>query len=676
VQFELPPLHVANVRRYMTAALIGLAIALVAYLWVLWDHGLDPLRTAWSNGAASNFYDLQARALFHGDWHVPRGTLSIEAFVVDGREYMYFGPFPALLRMPILAITDSFDGQLTALSMLLAWLVTALFSSLLVWRIRVLVRGPVALGRAEAASYAVFLATITSGSALLHLAAMPWVYNEDFAWGAALGIGTLFAVIGVLEKPTAGRVLGVGALALAATLSRTTIGWGCVIAVLLTAIWFGLGRGGNENRRWCPALLVVGMTVFSIGCAVNWVKFGIPFGVDMGSQIFTKVNHHRREVLAANGGRLWSPTFVPSTAWAYLRPNGVHFTSVYPFVTLPTSPAEELGGVTLDQTYRAGSIPATMPLLFLLGLWGVVAAFRRRANGVLRLMRLPLIAAAMATTGVLVWGYIAHRYIAEFIPLLVVAGALGMVDLWRRFEGKSQRVGLALFVSIVTVGGFSVLANLGLSSSPTDATAWRGHRVRDFVEMQKQISDFTGHPLNGKIARGGRLPKWAPADQLFVLDDCSGLYLSTGERESPTWVTVELGPGFRHAFDVTYHDKDQGRIPLVTIGDNRTTVVSMEDRGIDWIRWIRFRVDGPSHSSVGRWSRLTLGETLRVDVVTDVASRRASVAVAGKHGVDGSIVSDSPVRLQTRPGSQEPRQLVTIVEKPVPVPRLCRELTR
>ena len=34
---------------------------------------------------------------------------------------MYFPPFPALLRLPVLMTTHEFDGRLTLLSMALAW---------------------------------------------------------------------------------------------------------------------------------------------------------------------------------------------------------------------------------------------------------------------------------------------------------------------------------------------------------------------------------------------------------------------------------------------------------------------------------------------------------------------------------------------------------------------------
>ena len=64
---------------------------------------LNPLRAV----PYDNFYDLQARAMFHGHLDLPNGPMGIEAFVHDGRDYTYFGIFPSLLRMPILLVTNS-----------------------------------------------------------------------------------------------------------------------------------------------------------------------------------------------------------------------------------------------------------------------------------------------------------------------------------------------------------------------------------------------------------------------------------------------------------------------------------------------------------------------------------------------------------------------------------------
>ena len=130
-------------RRFTIAMVAGTAIVMIPMLWLLWDMWagtLNPLRGV----PYDNFYDLQARAIFHGHLYLPAGKMGIEAFVHGGRSYTYFGLFPSLIRMPILLVTSSFDGQLTAPSILLAWLCTSFFSSLMLWRVRILMRGEVA----------------------------------------------------------------------------------------------------------------------------------------------------------------------------------------------------------------------------------------------------------------------------------------------------------------------------------------------------------------------------------------------------------------------------------------------------------------------------------------------------------------------------------------------------
>src|SRR6202044_374031 len=120
-------------RRFVWASVVATAVSAVPMVWIFWNLP----QTA---GAASgpihenNYYDLQTRAMFHGHLWLANGSLGIEAFVHGGHQYTYFGLFPSILRMPVLAFTHSMDGRLTAPSLLLAWLVTGLFSSLLLWR--------------------------------------------------------------------------------------------------------------------------------------------------------------------------------------------------------------------------------------------------------------------------------------------------------------------------------------------------------------------------------------------------------------------------------------------------------------------------------------------------------------------------------------------------------------
>ncbi len=299
--------------------------------------------------------------MFHGHLWLANGAIGIEAFVHDGRQYTYFGLFPSIIRMPILLLTSSLDAQLTVPYMLAAWLLTALFVSLLLWRVRLLIRGPVAMGRAEATAFGVLIATILVGSVFTVLASLPYVFAEDLAWSICLTVGSLFALLGVLERPSRGRVWVAGALILCANLDRLTTGWACVVGAVLVAAWFGLGRGGEQNRRWWVPILAAGLIPLLVGCFVNYLKFGVPFGLPVVDQVWTIVNAYRRKFLAANHNSEEGIAFIPSDALAYLRLDGLRFTSVFPFVTLPAGPATAVSGVLFDRRYRTASMPSSMP---------------------------------------------------------------------------------------------------------------------------------------------------------------------------------------------------------------------------------------------------------------------------------------------------------------------------
>src|SRR6185437_9469149 len=204
-------------------------------------------------------YDVQARAIMHGHLSLPHGSISVEAFVHDGRQYTYFGILPSLLRIPFFLFTNSLDGRFTALSMFGAWVVAAVFSCLLLWRLRVLLRGDVLLGWFEAVSYGLFLASVLVGSVLLYLASNPDVYAEDEAWSIALACASLFALVGVLERPSWRRVIVCGLLVLLTNLNRATTGYAAVLASLLIATWFALGRAGPDRRRWALPMALAGL---------------------------------------------------------------------------------------------------------------------------------------------------------------------------------------------------------------------------------------------------------------------------------------------------------------------------------------------------------------------------------------------------------------------------------
>ena len=367
-------------RRFVIASAIAIVIVAIPYIWVLtdlWNSAPSFFRTVLPRSDLSNFYDIQARAMLHGHLSVPKGSLGEETFIHDGRQYTYFGIFPSLLRIPVLLFTHALDGRLTAISIFLAWLLTGIVTAMLIWRVRTVMGGSLAtqLGRIEVTIYATVIATVLGGSILMYLAASPWVYSEDIAWSIALTVSALFALVGVLEAPSRGRVIGLGFFVLAAVLTRGSTGYGCVLGVLLASGWFLAGRGGEENKRWWWPVLGAGLIPLVVAFAISWAKFGVLYGYPLYDQVYFRTHHQGR----INHGAYFSVNYLATSLKTYLGSSGFRLTSVFPFISLPEFPVRAVGHVGLFGTEEVTSIPGSMPLLTLLSIGGVIAASRARS---------------------------------------------------------------------------------------------------------------------------------------------------------------------------------------------------------------------------------------------------------------------------------------------------------
>lgn len=600
----------------------GAAAGLVPYLLVLWDFGFHPLRGATADHLNGHFYDVQARALLDGHLDVPPGSLGIEAFVVDGRHHMYFGPFPALLRLPLLALTDRFDGRLTALSMLAGWVVLAAALSALIIQVRTVLRADAAVSRFEAAGYGVLVAAVTGGSVLVYLASQPWVYHEVYVWSSALAIATVAGLVALWRRPTWGRAAGTSALALATMLTRLPAGWAMALALVATGV---LVATRGASRRVGGALAGAGAAVAAAGSAVNWVRFHHVYRFPIEQHEWTRLSAHRRFVLLHNGGRIDGPQFFWTDLVAYLRPDGIRFVPYFPFVTFPARPPSPVWGVYLDESFRTGSVPAFMPLVFGLAVWGCLVAVRRSGPPGIGVLRVALVAALGVTGGVMAFGYVAPRYTAEFVTVLAVGGAIGFADVARRAAHWSVGARRTTLVAMAGLAAFGALAN-GAVGLMTARRNGRGDGLVAVLSLQERLSSLTGHPLSREIVHVDTLPPDAPADALAIVGDCDALYLGTGEA-SGAWVPVVLRPwGFRAT--VGPGGLQPGRAPLMAF---RGYTERLLDLQVGLEGNVRLVVVGAPPDLGGAWLDAGPGDVVTVDVRADTAHSRfvATATVAG-----------------------------------------------
>ena len=611
-------------RRFTLAVVLGAAVAAIPLAFVLFD--------LWSGGISltravqpSKFYTFQAQAMLHGHLWVRPGSIGIEGFVIHHKTFTYFGIFPSLLRMPFLVVAPHLAPSVfTAPMMAVAWVLTGTMSGLLLWRVRILARGPAPVSQLEAATAGAWMATVLGGSVLLFLSATPWVFSEDIVWSVALAIGAAFLLLGVLESPSLGRVTAAGLVVIAADLNRVTTGVAAITGALLVGAWLCLTRGERRDRRCGGALIGAGVLAGLLGAAVNQVKFGMLFGLPMADHVWTHLNIHRQQFLAAHGGQETGLAFLPSTLLAYLQPFGLRINGTFPFVWLPGHPAAQLGGVLFDQTYPTASIPASMPLLTALGVVGVVIALRSRGDRGLALVRLPLLALAVACAAIFFWGYIATRYLGDFLPFLVLASAVGLVGLVAWLDGRSRRIRIAWGAGIGVLAVVSMAINASLASSP--GQDWTPTQASRFVSAQRSLSIT---PLSSTIHVVDRLPRYAPVGALYATPSCDGLYLSNGTDVSSIpgkalqhaeMQPVERSDAILHTLTLHFNaplSRAPRRIPLVS-WDATTLVARVVDRfGFTLVLEHPSRPDITWPGPTGGWTAATRGVTYHLTVATD-----------------------------------------------------------
>ncbi len=418
--------------------------------------------------------------------------------------------------------------------------------------------------------------------------------------------------------------------------------------------------------------------------ALNEAKFGNPFGYSLADQVWTHVNAHRAHFLAVNGST-FGLHFLPSTLAAYFAPNGLHITSAFPYVTLPTGPPTAVGGVVLDQVYPTASVLVSMPLTFLLACWGLVASFRPKPIGRARLAAVLLVPAAAAATGVMVYGYIADRYLADFLPLLIFASLVGVVDLWHRLARRSPRVRGAVFAAIGVVGLFGVWANIGAALTPS--ALWTPAQGRSFVSAQRSLGAGAVQSL---LRQGPTLPYWAPEGTLFAVDGCTGLYVSTGftyatvpgqQLQHETWDVVEQGPGINHTLHLSFARPPQPGDPPVTLMTYGATSLVLQTTGVGRVRLAVVNAGAPNVTwppAVSNSQRVQLHRRYALTVQTD--PNLHSISVNGLGGGIGHYLAGSgpAVIMTTGASSSAGNGSVSVVDasRPSPPTKLCQSLVR
>lgn len=578
-------------RNRFIATCSGLTIGGVAYFLTLLDFSRSITRTAIAPGYFSHFFDLQGRALLNGHLYVPDNSLGIEGFIHGGHTYMYFPPWPAILRLPILMTTHEYDARLTVLSMSVAWIVLAIVVTKLIWLLMALLSGSDEVTRIQALLGALFLATATGGTFLTYDASLPWVYHEVYIWAVVSAIGALYWMIRVLVRPDPHSVKWLFVFALLAVGSRATEGWAICLVVIAIAIFQRSRPTSGEHRRLWWRIVLAGAVPLGISILINELKFDTVFMFPLQDQVWTQISQQRRDALAANGGSLTGPQFFTTSFMAYLRPDGIRFVDYFPWITLPAHAAPAYDGAVVDQTYRTGSATAFMPVFMLMELVAVAAVLRPGDSGVLRRLRWPMFAAVLITGGVMGYGYYSTRYTSDFVPALVLGSAVTTCLLAQYLEPR-PRWRVPVYAVLVTGAAFSILAQMAVGVS-TSAFIHRGDTLVRYVGWQHAINPARQAQLVSHI---DGLPTGGDTDDLAISGNCDALYVNTGDKYEP-WLPVQVRDQvLRLSYDATGLQSGQARLLTVKTDHEDSLDIQVNNH-----RQVRFLVNQGGKTTTLDW---------------------------------------------------------------------------
>ena len=213
--------------------LLPLALILGVLLWIFTTTGG---RQIFVNEMLSEAYDSHAEHLLRGDSGVDGQAIRHEIMLVNGKSHMYFGPFPAFVRMPLDYIYPNGRGNWSRITGFCAGMIAlAAFAGL----VRMGLRSSQMSPRWRNWVGNACLVGFAFGSPLLLLLGNLSIYGEAIIWGLAWSLAALYFACRSREAEGAAltrSLLAFSLCAAAALLSRVTFGVPLILMAPLLAL--------------------------------------------------------------------------------------------------------------------------------------------------------------------------------------------------------------------------------------------------------------------------------------------------------------------------------------------------------------------------------------------------------------------------------------------------------
>ncbi len=353
-------------------------------------------------------FDYLGGSLLHGSANIPAEAIGLEGIRNNGETFMYFGMFPALLRIIGNAINVTLFGLWSRISCFLALTIAYGFCVLIARH--ALVSNRALSDNARQKWLAAVAFGLGLGSPILFLSSDSMIFIESISWALCFTALAMYGFARYLSADTPGNSALVlsSAAAAGALLSRMTfaIPLYLILGYLLSQ---RVRRAASPGEKGSSAICAIpALAGIVLQLWYNWARFGSPF-ISLVYQMVTP----NPENYGGEFNFFRIPIALYNFFW--IRFDSLSVEAPYFHTVRPTLFSDRLYA---EWSERIAPLTLTAPWLVVVLAVAVVYAVRRRISSELVFC---LAAFAVQAAMILSWHFITERYAAEFLPLFMFA---------------------------------------------------------------------------------------------------------------------------------------------------------------------------------------------------------------------------------------------------------------
>lgn len=427
-------------------------LILIIFIFHFWLCSYGTWNIFYSVTNQDKVFDSLGEHILDGSCEVNRAYIGTEAFIVKGKSYAYFGPFPALIRIFLNFINPNKYGEWMNLSGLIATCFTIVgFYKILKHQLSLNEKiNP--LDKEIILLLSIFFLGI--GSPISHLTSDLWVYQESILWGFCFSIWSIyFILIYFYKKDFQEKSLFILSFTSGfALLSRASFGIPLILATIFLFINYVVSYKSSKRINFRNYILLIPLIMaLSFQGYYNYKRFGsITNFADYNSyrlfQLKKEQNEHFKKFGAINISR------IPFNLTSYFKIEKKYFQNKPPYVFIRGG-AISPNVITLDY----GKIPLTVivPWLLFSGFLGLMVLFKKKINTLPVIVFLILLTQCLMILSFLT---IHYRYTIDFLPILVYLLAILLSDLDKLKSVRATHF-IIIFLFLGIVGSISCLFN-------------------------------------------------------------------------------------------------------------------------------------------------------------------------------------------------------------------------